>query len=303
MTMLSQVRAIAGLMIRGALVTMLGFSATRAGGAEPSQLVAAGAKVEKLAEGFIFTEGPAADAKGNVYFTDVPNSKIHKWTTDGKVSLFRENTNGANGLYFDAKGNLLACEGRKFRVTATDMAGNVTIVADKYNAKEFNSPNDLWVDPKGGVYFTDPRFGSEENLSQDGQHVYYVSPDRKKVARATTDLKKPNGIIGTKDGKTLYVADHGGNVTYAYAIQADGTLADKKAFAPQGSDGVTLDERGNLYLTSDKITVYDKTGKKLEEIPVPQVPANVTFGGIDGKLLFITARTSIYGLKMNVKGQ
>jgi gluconolactonase len=268
-----------------------------------SDLVADGAQPERLAGGFIFTEGPAADTEGNVYFTDIPNSRIHIWShKDNKVSVFREQTGQANGLYFDKDGNLLACEGGNGRVTSTSKDGKVTVVADQYDGKRFNSPNDLWIDPKGGVYFTDPRYGREDDLPQDGKHVYYVLPDRSKVIRVTTDLTRPNGIIGTKDGKTLYVADHGSSKTYSYKIQDDGTLADKKEFAPSGSDGVTLDEKGNLYLTTEHVDIYDPSGKKIETITMPQVPANVTFGGPNRDMLFITARTAVFGVKMKVKG-
>ena len=161
------------------LITVL---AVCCNGAQPS-VVATGAKVEKLAGGFKFTEGPAADAKGNIFFTDIPNNRIHKWSLDGKLSTFRENSGGANGLYFDKKGNLLACEGGGRRLVSIDPKGNVTVLADKYQNKKFNSLNDLWIDPKGGIYFTDPRYGSRDNLDQDGEHVYYLSPDRKKIIR------------------------------------------------------------------------------------------------------------------------
>lgn len=266
-------------------------------------LVAEGAEIQELGRGFIFTEGPVADKEGNVYFTDIPNSRIHRWSdADGKISVFREQTGQANGLFFDKSGNLLACEGGNGRVTSTTPKGEVSVVADQYEGKRFNSPNDLWIDPKGGVYFTDPHYGREENLPQGGMHVYYVLPDRSKVIRVIDDMTRPNGIIGTKDGKTLYVADHGASKTYSYSIKDDGTLENKKEFAPTGSDGVTLDEKGNLYLTTQVVEIYDPSGKKLEEIKFPAVPANVTFGGKNRDMLFVTARTGVYGLKMKGKG-
>jgi gluconolactonase len=266
-------------------------------------LVAPGAKVEKLSGGFKFTEGPAADAKGNVYFTDIPSNRIHVWSTDGKLSTFREKSGAANGLYFDKEGNLLACEGGNRRVTSIAPDGKVAVLADKYEGKRLNSPNDLWIDPDGGVYFSDPRYGSKEGLEQDGFHVYYIAPDRKQITRVTNDLKMPNGVLGTSDGKTLYVADPGAGKTYAYAIQGPGKLGEKKQLAPQGSDGMTLDEQGNLYLTGKGITVYSPEGKRLENIPVPEGPANCCFGGADRQTLFITARTSLYAVKMRLRGQ
>jgi gluconolactonase len=269
---------------------------------EQLSVVADGAKVEKLAGGFKFTEGPAADAEGNVFFTDIPNNRIHKWSLDGKLSTFRENSGGSNGLYFDKKGNLLACEGEGRRLVSIDPKGNVTVLADKYQDKKFNSLNDLWLDPKGGIYFTDPRYGNRDNLEQDGEHVYYLSPDRKKLVRVINDMVRPNGIIGTRNGKRLYVTDHGGKKTFVYKINKDGTLSNKKLFATEGSDGMTIDNEGNIYLTTNAVAVYNKKGEKIETIKVPEGPANVTFGGKDKKTLFITARTSLYCVRMRVKG-
>ncbi len=278
------------------LVTALGWSLAKAG------VVAEGAKVEKLAGDFAFTEGPAADAQGNIFFSDIPNNRIHKWSLDGKLSTFRENSDGANGLYFDKKGNLLACEGTGRRLVSIDPAGAVTVLADKYEGKRFNSPNDLWIDPKGGVYFTDPRYGNRDGMEQDGEYVYYLAPDRKRLIRVINDLVRPNGVIGTPDGKTLYVADNGDRKTFVYQVSGDGTLAGKKLFAPEGSDGMTIDSEGNVYLTTKVVAVYDKDGQKIESITVPEQPANVTFGGTDNQTLFITARTSLYAVKMRVKG-
>lgn len=261
------------------------------------------AKVEKLAGGFKFTEGPAVDREGNVFFSDIPNNRIRKWSVEGKLSTFRENSGGANGLFFDQKGNLLACEGSARQLTSLSSEGKVTVLADKYNGKRLNSPNDLWIDPKGGIYFTDPRYGPADNLEQDGMHVYHITPDREKVVRVISDLLRPNGIVGTTDGRKLYVADEKGGKTWVYSIQPDGGVTGKKLFASQGSDGMTLDEKGNLYLTGNAVDVYSPSGKKIASIQVPERPANVCFGGKDRKTLFITARTSLYALRMDVRGQ
>jgi gluconolactonase len=230
-------------------------------------------------------------------------NRIHKWSLDGKLSTFRENSGGANGLFVDKKGNLVACEGDGRRLVSIDLIkGNVTVLADKYQDKQFNSPNDLWIDPNGGIYFTDPRYGRRDGMEQDGEHVYYLSPDRKNLIRVINDMVRPNGIIGTPDGKLLYVADHGGNKTYVYTINKDGTLSNKKLFAPEGSDGMTIDNEGNVYLTTRVVVVYNPDGQKIETIEVPEVPANVCFGGKDKQTLFITARTSLYALRIRVKG-
>ena len=181
-------------------------SRSQPGGAQG--IVAPGAKVVQLAKGFQFTEGPAVDREGNVFFSDVRASRTYKWSPDGKVSLFRKDTGGANGLAFDAGGNLLACEGAGGRIVSIDAKGSVAVVAGAYGGKPFNRPNDLWIDPKGGVYFSDPLYG-RGSRRQDGEHVYYVTPDRKKVIRVIDDMVRPNGLAGTPDGKTLYVADAG----------------------------------------------------------------------------------------------
>ena len=270
--------------------------------AEKVSVIAPGAKVEKLASDFKFTEGAASDAEGNVFFSDIPNNRIHKWSLNGKLSTFRENSGGSNGLYVDKKGNILACEGGGRRLVSIDPKGNVTVLADKYQDKRFNSPNDLWADPNGGIYFTDPRYGQRDDMEQDGEHVYYLSPDRKKLIRVINDMVRPNGIIGTADGKLLYVADHGGNKTFVYTINKDGTLSNKKLFASEGSDGMTLDNEGNVYLTTKVVAVYNSKGQKIESIAAPEEPANVCFGGKDMKTLFITARTSLYAVRMRVKG-
>ncbi len=271
-------------------------------GVENLSVVAAGAEVKKLNGGFGFTEGPAADANSNIFFTDIPNNRIHKWSPDGTLSTFRENSGGANGLYFDKDGNLLACEGGSRRLVSIDPNGSVTVLADKYEGKRFNSLNDLWLDPKGGIYFTDPRYGNKEGMEQDGEYVYYLTPDHKKVIRVIDDMKRPNGVIGTPDGKMLYVADHAGRKTFVYTVNEDGMLSNKKLFAPRGSDGMTIDNEGNIYLTTSVVAVYNKNGEKIETIVVPEGPANVCFGGENKDTLFITARTSLYSLKMRVKG-
>ncbi len=272
------------------LTALLVWGASR----QPAAEAKTGPAAVKLADGFGFTEGPAADADGNVYFTDIPNSRIHRWSVDGELSTFLEDTGGANGLLFDRHGNLIACAGGIGKVISIAPDKTVTVVADTYNGKPFNSPNDLWIDAKGGIYFTDPRYGNRDNLPQDGEHVYYIVPDRSSVIRVIDDMVRPNGLIGEPDGKRLYVADHGAGQTYVYTIQADGTLTDKNLFAAQGSDGMTLDADGNVYLTWDDVSIYDRSGKPVGAIAVAERPTNVCFGGKDGTTLFITARTGLY---------
>jgi gluconolactonase len=210
-------------------------------------------------------------------------------------------------LYFDGKGNLLACADEKNELWSIDPSGKSTVLVKEYKGKLLNGPNDLWVRPDGGVYFTDPLYKRDYwkrgPMEQDGQHVYFLATDRKTVTRVTEDLKQPNGIIGTPDGKTLYVADIGGKKTYGFDINADGTLANKRLFCELGSDGMTIDAEGNVYLTGRGVTVFDKTGKQIEHIDIAEGwTANVCFGGKDRHLLFITASKGVYGVKMRVKG-
>ncbi len=259
------------------------------------------AKLEVIADTFEFTEGPALDASGNIFFSDVRAAKIYKFSPDGKLSVYRENTGGANGLYFGNDGNLFACQGDNARVVSIAPNGKLTVIADKYNGKAFNRPNDLWLDPKGGVYFTDPA-SRRSPQNQDGGHVYYVTPDRKKTIRVINDMERPNGIVGSPDGKTLYVADPGAEQVYVCSINPDGTLTNKKLLAPVGSDGMTLDRRGNIYITWENVLIYNPAGEKIGEIETPERPTNVTFGGKEGRTLFITARTAFYSIKMRARG-
>jgi len=267
------------------------------GAGKESGLVASGATLKTIPSNFVFSEGPAADGDGNIYFSDILAGQIWKWTwKDGTVSLYRENLSEPNGLYFDGKGRLVICEMKKNRVLLDDLIGNITVIADSYNGKKLHMPNDLWIDAKGGIYFSD--FLGPGDNQEEGLQVYYISPDYKTVSRATTDLQNPNGVIGTPNGKTLYVADE--NVVWSFTIQPDASLTGKKLFCEEHSDGFALDEKDNLYCTGEKITIYNPKGEKIDEIDTPA--SNLTFGGKDRMTLFITARTSISTLEMSVKG-
>ena len=275
---------------------------------ENKSLIAPGAKVEKLADGFLFTEGPAVDKQGNVYFTDQPNDRIMKWSTDGKLSVFLEKTGRANGTYFDKKGNLLSCSDLENEIWSINKKGKHVILLTEYKGKKLNGPNDLWIRPDGGIYFTDPLYVRDywtrnPQRQQEGEYVYFLSPDCKSIFPVDTNLEKPNGIIGTPDGKLLYVADIQAGKTYVYEIQPNGLLSNKKLFAEMGSDGMTIDNEGNIYLTGNGVTVFNPKGEKIEHIPVEaKWTANACFGGKDMKTLFITASQYLYGLRMNVKG-
>lgn len=263
-------------------------------------------EVEELSGAFDFTEGPAVDAEGNVYFTNISQHMILIWTTENQLDTFRVNSGRANGLYFDKDENLLICEGEKGQITSISTDGNYTAIATEYNGKRFNQPNDLWADRKGGVYFTDPKYGGDEGpLPQDGMHVYYITPNYESVIRVIDDLEKPNGLIGTPDGKTLYVTDSQGGKTYKYTIHEDGSLTNKTLFVEVGCDGMTLDKDGNVYLTTNgkqAVDIFSSDGALLESIEIPQQPSNLCFGGKERNELFITARKSIYRVELNAQG-
>ena len=270
---------------------------------ESASLIAPGAQVKKLHGDFAFVEGPVADREGNLFFSDIYSSRIHKWSLDGELSTVREDTNRANGLTFDKAGNLIACEGGGKRLTSMLPDGNITVLAETYQNKPLNSPNDVWIDINGGMYFTDPNYSGEENLTQDGEHVYYLSADKKQLSRVVSDMGKPNGIIATPDNSRLYIADTGLRKVFVFDINDDATLGPKQVFADSASDGMTMDELGNLYITwGGEVGIYNPEGTRLESIAVPENPANVAFAGKDRNILFITARTGLYSLQMTVKG-
>jgi gluconolactonase len=290
-----------------ALCWLLLPASTSTAAAQQTGVITPGAKLALLADKFSFTEGPAADAQGNVFFTDQPNNKIYKWSTDGKLSVFHDSPGRANGLYFDKSGNLYACADLNNELWMINPSGQATVLVKDFEGKKLNGPNDLWIDPKGGIYFTDPfykrDYWTRGPMEQDGQHVYYLSPDRKKVARVTSDLQQPNGLIGTPDGKRLYVADIQARKTYVYSIGPDGTLSDKKLFANMGSDGMTMDEEENIYVVGKGVTVFNVRGEQIDHIDVPKGwTANVTFGGKDRTTLFITAMDSLYSIQTRVRG-
>ena len=270
-------------------------------------VVAPGAKLEKLAGDFKFTEGPTLDAKGNLFFVDQPNDRIMEWGADGKLSTFLQPSGYANGMMFDAKGNLIACADEHNQLWSIAPDKTVTVLVTNYEGKYLNGPNDVWVAPGGAMYLSDPfyrrKWWDHEMMALPNEEVFYLSPDKKTLAQVTADLKKPNGITGTPDGKNLFVSDIRDGKTWRYDIGADGTLTNKTFFCALGSDGMTIDAAGNLYLTGHGVTVFDQTGKQIDQIDVPEKwSANVCFGGQDRRTLFITATESLYSIRLNVKG-
>jgi len=276
--------------------------------AQENSIIAEGAQLTLVATGYEFTEGPAVDKDGNVFFTDQPNDRIIKWSAaDDSVTTYMQPCGRANGLYFDHEGNLLACADENFQIWQIDSNKNVTILIDDFEGKKLNGPNDLWVDPKGGIYFTDPYYQrpywERQKKEIEKEQVYYITPDMKEVRVVVDDFKKPNGIIGSADGKLLYIADIGDKKTYSYTINDDGSLKNKTLFTALGSDGMTLDNQGNVYLTGDGVTVFNKNGVQILHIPIAEKwTANVTFGGQEQNILFITAMDAVYTLEMKVNG-
>lgn len=274
---------------------------------ELSLVIKPGTELEKLSGDFNFTEGPAADAAGNVYFTDQPNDRIMVWTTERRLETFMQPSGRSNGLFFDKQGNLWSCADEKTALWKISPDKKVEVILNKYNDALLNGPNDLWLAPDGGIYFTDPFYRrswwSHTAMPQEKQCVYYLKPDHKTLLRVADDLQQPNGIIGTPDGKILYVADIRGNKTWSFSIDSDGTLTNKKLFCEMGSDGMTIDKKGNIYLTGKGVTVFDKTGRQLGNIAVPENwTANVCFGDKNRKSLYITASKGLYRIRTRTKG-
>jgi gluconolactonase len=279
---------------------------TFTGNSQNNNLIAKDAVVTKAGSGYTFTEGPSVAPDGRVFFTDQPNDKIDVWNENGTITTFMQPCDRSNGTYFNKKGELVACADLHNRLVAITMDKQIRTLAENYNGQPLNAPNDLWIAPNGGIYMSDPYYHRDywepgRKEVQDKRGVYYLNPEGK-VIRVIDDYKQPNGLIGTPDGKTLYVSDINDGKIWKYTINADGTLSNKTFFAPEGSDGMTIDNLGNVYLTNKAVSVFDPTGKKIAAIEVPETPSNVCFGGKKRNILFITARTSVYTLKMQVKG-
>lgn len=258
-----------------------------------------------LSRQFSFTEGPAADKKGNIFFTDQPNNKIWKYDTNGRFSIFLDDAGRANGLYFDNKGKLLACADANNQLWRIQPNGKVKVLVKDFNGYRLNGPNDVWVHPNGNIYFTDPfyqrSYWNERKDTITSQDVYLLTKNGRQLIMVAQNLGRPNGIIGNKE--ILYVSDIKAGKIYKYRITHNGALTDKQLFVDAVADGMTMDEKGNVYLAGNGITIFNSHGNKIAHITIPEKwTANVTFGGKDHDLLFITASQGIYALKMKVKG-
>lgn len=259
-----------------------------------------------LSSQFTFTEGPASDKFGNVYFTDQPNDKIYFWNwKTNKIELFLDKTGRANGTYFDKNDNLVTCSDDNGEIWKINKNKEIEVLSKGFEGKRLNGPNDLWIDKSGGIYFTDPLYKRDywKNFKEEipQRNLYYRNKNGT-ITKLETFVQ-PNGIIGSEKLKKLFVSDIDANKTYVYDILGEGKLSEKKLFCEMGSDGMTLDNQGNLYLTGKGVTIFNNKGEKLTNIPIDENwTSNVTFGGKNNSTLFITASHSVYILQMNVSG-
>jgi gluconolactonase len=271
------------------------------------QAVLADSGVRLISRQFSFTEGASVDRRGNVFFTDQPNNRIWEYDVRGQLRVFMDSAGRSNGMYFDRSGWLVTCADENDQLWAISPRKEVRVLLRDMGGRRLNGPNDLWIDARGGIYFTDPyyqrSYWTRTRPDMDSARVYYLPSGAAQARAVTGGMTAPNGIVGTPDGRQLYVSDLGEGKTYTYSVGADGSLSDRQLFVPQGSDGMTLDERGDVYLTGNGVTVYDPAGKKIAHIAVPESwTANLCFGGKDRKTLFITASEGLYLIRMRVRG-
>ena len=280
-------------------------------GCAKSNLIAPGAKLVRAGAGFGSAEGPAVDKDGRIFFSDQMNDHIFIWEEGKGCSLWLEGTYRTNGMMFDKHGRLVVCAELNNELAYFDSDKNYHLIASGYNGKLLNAPNDLWITENDEYYFTDPYWQrdfwpQDRTMEQDVKGVYFVNKDGE-IKRVINDLIVPNGILGSPDGKSLYVSDMSGKATWKYTMQPNGDLTDKTLVIKSGSDGMTIDNLGNIYLTSMntnmmRVRIFSPEGKLIHKIRVPESPTNIAFGGKDRDVLFITAWSSVYTIKMNVKG-
>jgi gluconolactonase len=267
-----------------------------------------GTQPKLISKQFSFTEGASTDKKGNVFFTDQNNNKIWKYDTDGNLTLFMDSAGRSNGMYIDKKGNLIACADENEQLWSISPDKKVTVLLKDYKGHLFNGPNDVWVNRKtGGLYITDPYYQrpwwTRRKSDLDGQKVYYLPKNATEPIIVADGLLQPNGIVGTPDGKYLYVADIKASKTYRYNINKDGTLSEKTLFTASGSDGMTLDSKGNIYLTGKGVTIFNPEGKQIAHIAINEPwTANICFSGKHKDVLFLTSSKAVYTFQMKVKG-
>lgn len=271
-----------------------------------SKMFYEGVQPERVSDQFSFTEGPSADKIGNVYFTDQPNDKIYYWDwKTNKIIKFLDKTGRANGTHFDKDDFLITCSDDQGEMWKISKDKKVEVLFKGFEGKRFNGPNDVWNDTSGGMYFTDPLYERDYwvNFKQELSHKsLYYRDNKGKIVKLET-FTQPNGIIGSEKLKKLYISDIEAGKTYVYDILGNGKLSPKRLFCEMGSDGMTLDKHGNLYLTGDGVHIFNRDGKKIYHISIPEKwTSNVTFGGENNDILFITASKSVYTFPMRVRG-
>ncbi|WP_337176795.1 SMP-30/gluconolactonase/LRE family protein [Paludisphaera sp.] len=282
------------------------------GGDDPSRVVDPLEAVEKLWGEGTFTEGGATAADGSILFSDIGDRVMRFNPSTGETTVFREPSHRANGMIFDGKGRLIVAEGANTgggrRISVTDHDGKLHTLADRFDGKRFNSPNDVAVDGKGRVYFSDPRYVGDEPRELDFEGVFRVDPDGR-VSRLETTATKPNGLVVSPDGRTLYVADNGRErrALLAVDLDDDGNASNPRVLVDLGKEGgidgmtVTIDGR-IVAATSKGVVVFAPDGKRLALIPTPEPAANVEFGGDDSRLLYIMAGKGLYRINTNMTG-
>ena len=261
-------------------------------------------QVEKVAQGFRYTEGPAWSRDGYLLFSDIPNNRILKQTSEGATEVYREASNGAAGNAFDSQGRLYACETHARRVTRTDKKGRIEVLADKWDGKRLNAPNDLVVSKSGHVYFTDPAFGNQQDTRElDFYGVYHIAP-KGRLSVVAKPAGRPNGIALSPNGRLLYVANSDERNIRAYDLDRDGEPSNERVVVSNIDgipDGIRTDDKGNLYVAAKGVAVYSPAGRLLITIPVAETPSNCAFGDADLQTLYITARTSVYRVRLEPK--
>jgi gluconolactonase len=266
-------------------------------------------EIERIATGMEFTEGPVWHPDGYLLWSDIPPGIIYRWEEGKEKAVWRQPSGHSNGLTFDRQGRLIACEHGNRRVSRTEADGTVVTLADRYRGKRLNSPNDVVVKSDGSIYFTDPPYGvQEEDRELDFQGVYRIAPDGT-LTLLVDDFDRPNGLAFSPDEKILYIDDSGRKHIRAFDVLPDGTLANGRIFAemdatkPGSPDGMKVDVHGNVYCTgAGGLNVFAPTGRWIGLIEFPEIPANVAWGGPDYTDLFVTARTSVYRVRMKVQG-
>lgn len=262
-------------------------------------------KIERVATGYQFTEGPVWSTDGYLLFTDIPANKILKYTPGQGVTVYREPSRNANGLTFDERGRLYVCETGERRVVRIDKKGAVEVLADKWEGKRLNQPNDVVVRRDGHVYFTDPAYGSAvEGRDLDFYGVFHITP-KGRLELIAQFKTRSNGLALSPDGKTLFVDNTEERNVRAWDLDKQGAASGPRVVVTGvegGGDGMKVDEKGNFYVTGKYVSIFSPEGKLLHNIELPETPANVAFGDADLQTLYITARTSLYRVRLPVKG-